>query len=194
MRSLDLQKKPLPVDLAKLPAQYLEQLENKLQLAVDYSAEHAAREQDRYTHNENLCSRDESFAVGERVIYLMPSSTQKLTRTWIGPCEIVRKNSPYSYIIEFNGKKHWCHASHLRKYNEHVIQAVSNSCGVVFEVDHDFGDIPTLELEEDELNTYRGLKNRHSSSVNDDFAVSDRVIQPSLNKIPEKPNYTESEM
>jgi hypothetical protein len=147
MRSLDWQK-PLPLDLAKSPAQYLEQLENKLQLAADYSAEHAAREQDRYTHNYNLRSRDKSFAVGERVIYLMPSSTQKLTRTWIGPCEIVRKNSPYSYIIEFNGKKQWCHANHLRKYNERVTQAVSNSCGIVFEVDQDFGDIQTLELKE----------------------------------------------
>jgi hypothetical protein len=35
--------KPLPLDLAKSPAQYLEQLENKLQIAADYSAEHAAR-------------------------------------------------------------------------------------------------------------------------------------------------------
>jgi hypothetical protein len=57
-------KNPLPLDLAKSPAQYLEQLENKLQLAADYSAEHAAREQDRYTHNYNLRSRDKSFAVG----------------------------------------------------------------------------------------------------------------------------------
>jgi hypothetical protein len=129
-----------------------------------------------------------SFAVGERVIYPMPSSTQKVTRVWTGPCEIVRKNSPYSYIIEFNGKKHWCHASHLRKYNERVIQAVS----FVFEVVHDFGDIATLELIEDELNTYRGLQNRHSSSsVHDDCAVSDCVIQPNLNKIPENPTKAE---
>jgi hypothetical protein len=98
-------KKPLPLDLAKSPAQYLEQLENKLQLAADYSAEHAAREQTRYVHNYNLRSRDKSFEVGERVIYVMPTSANKLTRTWMGPCEIVRKNSPYSYIIEFNGKR-----------------------------------------------------------------------------------------
>jgi hypothetical protein len=44
-------KKPLPLDLAKSPAQYLEQLENKLQLAADYSTELAAREQTRYMHN-----------------------------------------------------------------------------------------------------------------------------------------------
>jgi hypothetical protein len=44
----------LPLDVAKSPAQYLEQLEKKLQLAADYSTEHAAREQTRYVHNYNL--------------------------------------------------------------------------------------------------------------------------------------------
>jgi hypothetical protein len=117
----------LPLDLAKSPAPYLEQLENKLQPAAEYSAEHAVHEQTRYVHNYNLRSRDKSFEVGERVIDLMPTSANKLTRTWMEPCEVVRKNSSYSYIIEFNGKRQWTHANHLRKYNERVSQAVSNS-------------------------------------------------------------------
>ena len=100
---------------------------------------------------------------------MRPSSTQKLTRTWIGPCEIVRKNSPYSYVIEFDGKKQWCHANHSRKYNERVTQAVSNSCGIVFEVDQDFGDIQTLELKGKEPNTHI-LK---SSSIHDDRAMNE---------------------
>ena len=108
-------KRPLPLDLAKSPTEYLKQLEHKLQLAADYADEHAVREQDRYVHRYNLRSRDKSFQVGERVIYLMPSSTHKLTRTWIGPCVIVRKNSPYSYVIDIDGKQQWCHANHLRK-------------------------------------------------------------------------------
>ena len=173
-------RKPLPLDLAQSPVQYLEQLEQKLQIAADYATEHAAREQSRYTHNYNLRSRDKSFEVGERVIYLRPSSTQKLTRTWIGPCEIVRKNSPYSYVIEFDGKKQWCHANHLRKYNERVTQAVSNSCGIVFEVDQDFGDIQTLELKGKEPNTHI-LK---SSSIHDDRAMNEHTIQPNFTRVP----------
>jgi hypothetical protein len=84
----------------------------------------------------------------------MPTSANKLTRTWMGPCDIARKNSPYSYIIEFNGKRQWTHANHLRKYNERASQAVSNSCAIVFEVDNDFGDIPTLEMKVEKPNTY----------------------------------------
>jgi hypothetical protein len=41
----------------------------------------------------------------------MPSSTHKLTRTWQEPCVVVQKNFPYSYIIEFDGKRQWSHTN-----------------------------------------------------------------------------------
>ena len=139
-------KRQLPLDIAKAPLEYLQELERKLLLASEYAAEHAAREQARYTHAYNLRSRDKNFEVGERVIYLMPSSTHKLTRTWQGPCVVVRKNSPYSYIIELNGKQQWCHANHLRKYNERVTEVVNHNCSIIFDSDCDFGDIPTIQF------------------------------------------------
>jgi hypothetical protein len=139
-------KRPLPLDMAKAPLAYLQELERKLHLASEYAGEHATREQARYTHAYNLRSRDKNFQVGERVIYLMPSSTHKLTRTWQGPCIVVRKNSPYSYIIEVDGKQQWCHANHLRKYNERVTEVVNHNCAVIFDSDCDFGIIPTLQF------------------------------------------------
>jgi len=74
-------KRPLPLGIAKAPLEYLQDLERKLLLASDYATEHAAREPLRYTFAYNLRSRDKSFEIGERVIYLRPSSTHKLTRT-----------------------------------------------------------------------------------------------------------------
>jgi hypothetical protein len=134
-------KRPLPLDIAKAPCEYLTDLERKLQVASEYATQHADREQaHRYTHAYNLRSRDKSFQVGERVIYLMPSSTHKLTRTWQGPCVVVvQKNSPYSYIIEFDGKQQWCHANNLRKYNERVIEVTNHNCAIIFDCDRDFG-------------------------------------------------------
>ena len=139
-------KRPLPLDMAKAPLAYLQELEKKLQLASEYAGEHATREQARYTHAYNLRSRDKNFQVGERVIYLMPSSTHKLTRTWQGPCVVLRKNSPYSYIIEVDGKQQWCHANHLRKYNERINEVVNHNCAIIFDSDCDFGNIPTLQF------------------------------------------------
>lgn len=137
-------KRPLPLDIAKSPFDYLQDLERKLQLASDYASEHATREQARYTHSYNLRSRDKDFQVGQRVIYLMPASTHKLTRTWQGPCVVVQKNSPYSYIIEFDGKRQWCHANHLRKYNERVTEVVNHNCAIIYDTDNDFGIVPTV--------------------------------------------------
>lgn len=83
-----------PLHLAKVPANYLRWLEVKLLTEAAYSEEHATHEQG-HVHNYNLRSRDESFQVGERVIYVMPSSTHKLSCTWIGQRVIVKKNSPF---------------------------------------------------------------------------------------------------
>jgi hypothetical protein len=144
-------KRPLPLDIAKAPCEYLTDLERKLQIASEYAMQHADREQTRYTHAYNLRSRDKSFQVGERVIYLMPSSTHKLTRTWQGPCVVVKKNSPYSYVIEFDGKQQWCHANNLRKYNDRVIEVSIHNCAIIFDCDRDFGVIPSVKC--NDLNT-----------------------------------------
>ena len=171
--------RPLPLDIAKAPAKYMENLERKLQLASDYSIDHATREQARYTHNYNLKSRDKSFQIGERVVYLMPSSTQKLTRTWTGPCVVVKKNSPYSYIIEVNGKKQWCHANHLRKYNERVCEAVSQNCSIIFEGDRDFGEVLTLDAFKNSIHNETDT-DLHVERSSDDLDVMRSVDIPSV--------------
>ena len=169
-------KRPLPLDIAKAPAHYLRDLERKLEIASEYTAEHAAREQTRYTHNYNLRSRDKSFIVGERVIYLMPSSTHKLTRTWIGPCIVVKKNSPFSYIIEVNGKQQLSHANHLRKYNERVNEATAHNCAIIFDTDREFGYVPTLDIQSDKNLSHIVMNsNTHNygSLVYDDLTYDD---------------------
>ena len=47
-------KRPLPLDLAKAPADYLRRLEDKLQTVAAFGEEQATREQGRYDHNYNL--------------------------------------------------------------------------------------------------------------------------------------------
>jgi hypothetical protein len=178
-------KRSLPLDLAKAPCEYLRELERKLQIASDYASEHATREQDRYTHAYNLRSRDKSFQVGERVIYLMPSSAHKLTRTWLGPGVIVQRNSPYSYIVELDGKQQWCHANNLRKYHERVIEAANHNCAIIFDNDRDFGIIPTIQcydqnasdnIEQHETKT----KQNTNHDLNDVNGVNDVTMMSSI--------------
>jgi hypothetical protein len=89
------------------------------------------------------------------------TSTHKLTRTWQGPCVVVKKNSPYSYVIEFDGKQQWCHANNLRKYNDRVIEVSNHNCAIIFDCDRDFGNIPFVKCSDQnmydkiETQTYR---------------------------------------
>ena len=102
----------------------------------------------------------------------MPSSTHKLTRTWIGPCVVVKKNIPFSYVIEVHGKQQLSHANHLRKYNERVIEATVHNCAIIFYTDRDFGHVPTLDIQSDEnLNRIAMNSNTHNcgSLVYDDL-------------------------
>ncbi len=75
------------------------------------------------------------------MIYLRPSSAQRF-----GPFVNEKENSPYSCVIEVDGKRQWCHANHLRNYHDRLTNAVSDSCAIVFDIDGDFGDISSLEI------------------------------------------------
>ena len=172
-------KRPLPLDIAKAPLGYLQDLERKLPLASEYATEHAAHEQARHTHAYNLRSREKSLEVGERVIYLMPSSTHKLTRTWQGPCVVVHTNSSYSYIIEVNGKQKWCHANHLRKYNERITEVVNHNCSIIFDSDSDFGAMPTIQFTDQ--NVCKSNTHFDASGVDVRDVIHESVAMPSWN-------------
>ena len=62
----------LPVNFGKNVTTYLRELHEKLEIVKCYAASHAEREQNRYTAQYNLRSRDKHFEVGERVLVLMP--------------------------------------------------------------------------------------------------------------------------
>ena len=70
--------------------------------------------------------------------------------------------SPYSYIVEYNGNRYALHANKLRKFRVHVDSAECNAalyaspetmsevggsynCSIVYEDDVDFGDLSVIE-------------------------------------------------
>ena len=69
----------------------------------------------------------------------------KLYSRWQGPGTIVEVKSPYSYIVELNGKKRHIHANKIRKFHERIEQAMVNNCSVIFEKDEEFGPVEVVE-------------------------------------------------
>ena len=133
----------LPTKLSKSTAKYLEKLRLDLEAAKILATENSLKNQKRYVDRYNLKSRSKTFTEGDPVIILMPESTNKLLKRWIGPAKIRRKLSENSYDVESDdGSIRRLHANHLRRYNERVL--------AVFDTDQAFGNVENVPLKRDE--------------------------------------------
>jgi ribosomal protein L21E len=137
----------LPFSIGKRPEAYLQGLKENLEIAQAYADIHAEREQQRYANQYNLRSTDRKYQVGDKVVILSPvaHSGRKYYSRWHGPGEVVKVNSPYSYIVEVNDKRYHVHANKIRKFHERIDQAFVNNCAVIFDHDNDFGNVEVVE-------------------------------------------------
>ncbi|GFX06436.1 retrovirus-related Pol polyprotein from transposon opus [Trichonephila clavipes] len=102
---------------------YLEDLIEKLRKAHEIAAETAEATQNNYASYYNLRSREKQFKVGDKVLVLLPSSTHKLMKTWIGPATIIEITRPYSAKVELDdGGIRELHFNKLRPYIARVGQ------------------------------------------------------------------------
>ncbi|GFW26027.1 hypothetical protein TNCV_3316991 [Trichonephila clavipes] len=123
--------------LSRSVEKYLEDLIEKLRKAHEIAAETAEATQNNYASYYNLRSREKQFKVGDKVLVLLPSSTHKLMKTWIGPATIIEITRPYSAKVELDdGGVRELHFNKLRPYIVRVGQV-----GLIFDQDSDFGDL-----------------------------------------------------
>ena len=50
-------------------------------------------------------ARDRQFAPGDRVLVLLPTSTNKLLASWCGPYSVTRRVSPVTYEVEMTDRR-----------------------------------------------------------------------------------------
>ncbi len=65
-------------------------------------------------------ARDRSFIVGEKVMVLLPSASNKLQAKWQGPAQSTKKLSDVNYEVAFGKRKpqRGFHINMLRKWHE----------------------------------------------------------------------------
>jgi hypothetical protein len=139
-------KRELPLDLARHPREYLQEVEEKLRIGQEYAEKHAIKAQKRYADYYNSKSSDKQFEVGEQVIYLARNSNQKMFSHWLGPCRIIRKKSSHSYVIDVEGVHRSVHVNHLRKFHPSITEVNVNNCSMIFDSDEDFGRIVSVDF------------------------------------------------
>ena len=118
-----------------------------MEIAKAYADIHAQEEQQKYAAHYNLRSSNRRFQVGDRVVVLAPiaSGGRKYYSRWQGPGIVTEVKSPYSYIVEIEGKRRHLHANKIRKFHERIEQAITNNCSVIFDKDEDFGSVEVVE-------------------------------------------------
>ncbi|GFV04145.1 retrovirus-related Pol polyprotein from transposon opus [Trichonephila clavipes] len=137
LKEVGVGERNIPTTLSRSVEKYLEDLIEKLRKAHEIAAETAEVTQNNYASYYNLRSREKQFKVGDKVLVLLPSSTHKLMKTWIGPATIIEITRPYSAKVELDdGGIRELHFNKLRPYIARVGQV-----GLIFDQDSDFGDL-----------------------------------------------------
>jgi len=134
--------RPMPFSIGKTPEEYLQSLKNNLEMAKVYADYYSEIAQQRYASHYNLQSTDRRYQLGDKVAILSSDAGgAKLYNSWQGPVTIIEVRSPYSYIVELDGKKRHVHANKMKRFNERIEQALINNCAVIFDRDEEFGSI-----------------------------------------------------
>lgn len=96
-------------------------------------------------------ARQRSFAVGDEVLVLLPSSSNKLMMTWSGPFPIQECLHP-DYRILIRGKLKVFHANMLKKYNRRseVASVAQDTIRISVGESVPWSDILPLSMDEDE--------------------------------------------
>jgi transposase InsO family protein len=144
-------ERKLTLNLGKSPEEYLQSLKENLEFAKAYADYYSDIEMKRYADYYNLRSTDRKYEVGDKVAVLAPDfGSSKFYSRWQGPATVVKVKSPYSYIVEIEGKQRHLHANKIKRYHERLEQAMINSCSVIVDQDEEFGVVEVVDQEERE--------------------------------------------
>jgi transposase InsO family protein/ribosomal protein L21E len=144
-------ERKLPLNLGKSPEEYLQSLKENLEFAKVYADYYSDIEMQRYADYYNLRSTDRKYEVGDKVAVLAPDfGSSKFYSRWQGPATIVEVKSPYSYVVEVEGKQRHLHANKIKRYHERLEQAMINNCSIIVDQDEEFGIVEVVDQEERE--------------------------------------------
>ena len=120
---------PPDLELLASTEKYLSELLTRLHEGRVLAAECLEASQERNEQHYNKSAKEKSFEVGDLVVVLLPSSTNKLLSRWSGPATIVGQRSDHSYTVALdNGSVRVLHTNHLKHFHLRA-----EAVGVMFE-------------------------------------------------------------
>ena len=106
-------------------AEYVIRMRERLETMTDIAREQKQNAQVLQKTWYDRAARDRSFDVGDKVLVLLPSASNKLQAKWQGPVRVTRKVTDLDYEVEFGKRKprHVLHVNMLRKWHDRKMNA-----------------------------------------------------------------------
>ena len=108
----------VPDPEVKTTYQYIFDLKERLETTSKLARENLQESSARYKVAYNRKVRDRQLKPGDKVLVLLPTSTNRMLMQWKGPYVIIEKQGPLDYRIDTEGKPKTFHINMLRLYTE----------------------------------------------------------------------------
>ena len=112
-------------------ATYVLELRERLEETCELAHEKLRSAQKTQKKTYDRKSRAKKLQVGDKVLILLPTETNKLLMQWKGPFVITNKVRENYYLLSVNGKEKIFHANMLKKYVERIPINVGSVCCLV---------------------------------------------------------------
>lgn len=109
---------------------YLIQTRDRLESAANYVKQHAEQQQAVYKTYYDKHSKRRILEAGDKVLVLMPTSTNSMLAQWQGPFTVIERVGEVNYIIDLGRRKTTLHINMLKKWLERpeTVNAIIVEC------------------------------------------------------------------
>jgi len=101
---------------AKTVSKYVQDLKERLELVRNLAITNLKKARLRQEKYYNRRAKERSLEVGEKVLLLLPSHSNKLQICWQGPYVVTRKMSSTNYMVKIKNKEKMYHVNLLKRY------------------------------------------------------------------------------
>ena len=136
----------VPEEEVKSTYQYVIDLQERLESTCELARKELTKASVKYKTHFDVKAKERRFECGDRVLLLLPTSSNKLLMHWRGPYEVVKRVARNNYKLMVNGKEKTYHANLLKRYVERddedssrEVSAQVDQVGAIHIVDEDDG-------------------------------------------------------
>ena len=153
----ELWTKEVNIPEVKSSYEYVTELRERLEDSLKLAQEELEKSQKRYKRHYDRKAKPRRLEVGDRVLILLPTDSNKLLMQWRGPYTVESRVGANDYRVKVGSKTKTYHVNMLKKYisrepEENVVPvddtdgATVSVAGVIHQdVDPELGEVPDLE-------------------------------------------------